>query len=286
MEPLSDGDPLPDDLGIDIEESVRFWNVVWPIVGYDIPPEIHRRILDADRILGERDTWSEETARRMRFAVSVHDGIAAAFYHRDRIEEIEREIVKAIRAEISVGREGQTSSTATPKLSFEYVAYLNASRRTLEYLSRAVSVCFDRNTDKIKKLGNVLLDAEPYELASRVSAICGSIYPRFPHLLNQAHGMSARDQAAHKRPVEPVYLFVMFWHGKLGIELHAGNVGPLEPYNTLDIERMTADEPRLSKSLDAELAGLVDFCVELLELAARAEADRVANEPSQRRSDR
>jgi hypothetical protein len=258
----------------------RWWEVIWPIVGYDLPPDIQRRLLDADRVVGEPQTWSDETRRRMQFLINVQDGIGAAYYHRDRIEAIEREIVTSIRAHFSAGQEGQTSSTATPKLSFEYIAYLNAARRTLEYVARAVSVCFDRNTEKIKRLASAVADAKPPDLAARVVETCATIFERFPHLIDESRGMSARDQAAHRRPIEPAYLFVMFWHGKVGIELHAGNAGPLEPYNTLDLARMTADEPRLSKSLDVELADLVDFCVELLDLAARAEARRIGNASS------
>lgn len=98
-------------------------------------------------------------------------------------------------------------------------------------------------------------------------------------MLAGAKGKSLRDKAAHERPLQLAYLVVRFDEGRIGIELHDADAGQLAPIRVEDMnDRNLLDhEPRLTKALDAQLADLVDFCVELLELAARAEAHRVAN---------
>jgi hypothetical protein len=52
--------------------------------------------------------------------------------------------------------------------------------------------------------------------------------------------------------------------------------GLLPPLETLDPERMSRDEPILTQAIDARLAGLHDFCAELIDLAIQAEEWRLA----------
>lgn len=267
--------PLPDEYA----GMASLREVLWPVIGHDLPDPVDRRLVAIFEVVGERETWSQETQRRMGFPWYVFAGLEAAYYHRDRVESIEREIVETIRANLPTVKHGSTSWTRTPRISYEWIAYLNASRRTLEYLARAVSECFDGSTDKIKKLANVVSNADPSSgLAADVVTACGAITDRFAHLLASTKGESLRDQAAHKRPVEPTVLVVVFHEGKIGVELHDNAVGQLARVRSVDLDQLTLDhEPRLTKVLDTQLADLVDFCAELLNLAARAEAHRIAN---------
>jgi hypothetical protein len=249
---------------------------LWPIIGSDLPSEIFRRIDGTYAVLGEPESWSDATQRRVGFLLHVSDGLEAAYYHRDRIEAIEREIVATIRAKFTPGPHGQTFSSRTPKIGHEWIAYLNASRRTLEYLARAVSECFVRNTSKIKSLANAVDDAKPTDLAAEVARECANVERRFPHLLSETRGTSHRDRTAHHAPLEPAWLLVVFLDGKIGVELQAGDTAHLEELKTLDIKRMARDEPRLAQALDVELADLTEFCVNLMSLATQAEARRIA----------
>ena len=260
----------------DAADALRRHDLLWPIIGTDLPTEVFRRVDATYDVLGQPEGWSEETQRRVGFLLHVSDGLEAAHYHRDRIEAIERDIVATIRANFSEGPDGQTSSSRTPKISHEWIAYLNASRRTLEYLARAVAECFARNTSKIKKLASTVDGAKPTDLSAEVVRECESVERRFPHLLSETQGTSHRDRTAHHRPLEPAYLFVMFYGGKIGIELQRAETEHLEELKTLDMERMTRDEPRLAQALDVELGELVEFCVTLMSLATPAEARRVA----------
>ena len=132
---------LPDEFA----ELTRLHDLIWPIIGHDLPEHVFRRLDATFDVLGPPETWTAETERRAGFLIHVFDGMDAAYYHRDRIESIEREIVATLRANYSAGTHGQSASTRTPVISHEWIAYLNASRRTLDYAARAVSVCFRRS---------------------------------------------------------------------------------------------------------------------------------------------
>ena len=69
---------------------------------------------------------------------------------------------------------------------------------------------------------------------------------------------------------------IFFPDGRVGIELHDMGRGLLPPLETLDPERMSRDEPILTQAIDARLAGLHDFCAELIDLAIQAEEWRLA----------
>ena len=49
--------------------------------------------------------------------------------------------------------------------------------------------------------------------------------------------------------------------------------------DTLEIERLTRDEPRLTKIVDAQLDDVTDFCMKLLDVAATAEVWRLESQP-------
>ena len=250
--------------------------MLWPIIGTDLPTDVFRRVHATYDVLCEPEDQSEETQRRVGFLLHVADGLEATYYHRDRIEAIERDIVATIRGSFSQGPHGQTSSTRTPKIGHEWIAYLNASRRTLEYLARAVAECFARNTSKIKSLAKTVAGATPTDLSAEVVSACANVERRFPHLLSETRGTSLRDRTAHHAPLEPAWLLLVSLGDKIGIELQDGGHGQLDDLKTLDMERMTRDEPRLAQALDAELAELTDFCVTLMSLATQAEAHRIA----------
>ena len=81
-----------------LADSRRLFEVLWSVVGCEVPAGVHQRLTGALDLAGEPDTRAEETRRRLNFAIHVLDGIEAAYYHRDRIEEIERGIVRELRA--------------------------------------------------------------------------------------------------------------------------------------------------------------------------------------------
>lgn len=248
------------------------------LVRNDLLQSTDRRFFAVLDRLGDPRQRSDQTNRRVERLLHIRDGLLAAQYHRDRIESIEREIVKRVReAAPAPWRPGSSASIRMPIVSHEYVAFLLACRRTLDYLARAVATCFARDTYRIKRLAPALADAGPPDLAAQAIRRCADLQSDFPDLLTQPGNLSERDRAAHHWPVEPAYLLIVFFEdGRTGIELRDGGGGHLPTANTLDPDRMTRDEPLLTASLDARLDRLTSFCVDLTETAVEAELRRIA----------
>lgn len=166
-----------------------------------------------------------------------------------------------------------------PVVAHEYIAYLFAARRTLDYLALGVSGCLGRNVYSVKRLALGVADAKPRKIAEQVAAECDRLHERFADLLTEDKGrLSERDTAAHYAPIEPAYVLIVFFpDGRVGIELRDGGRGHLPGMDTLDPVRMTTDELRLTASIDRRLSDLADFCVRLVSLGVDAELARLQN---------
>lgn len=254
------------------------FELLWPIVGNDLPGEVSDAIFaELDR-LGAPETRSADTQKHTERLLLAREGLLAVYYHRDRIELIERTVVERIRGALpDVGLPpGASATTRMPVIAHEFTAYLLAARRTLDYLTRGVGSCFDRpSVYKITKLAAALTDAAPTHLASQVVAECSNVTGRFPHLLRHEDQLSDRDRAAHYWPIELANLLIVHFldHG-LGIEFKDGGQGYLPEYDDLDPSRMSRDEPMLTAAIDKQLAELSSFCIRLLSLAVDAEIAR------------
>jgi hypothetical protein len=260
-----------------LEHGLKLHALLWPLVGNDLPETTDRRFFGLLDGLGDPRERSTDTNRKVERLLHVRDGLLAAHYHRDGIERIEREIITRIRQSgPSLVRPGSTASLRMPIVGHEYVAFLLACRRTLDYLALGVATCFDGDTYRIKKLAAALGDARPTDLAMRVIDICGHVEANFPDLLSGSGGLSERDRAAHYRPIEPAYLLIVFFRdGRIGIELQDGGAGHMPTASSLDPDRMTRDEPLLSASLDRRLERVTSFCLELIAVAVEAEQRRL-----------
>ena len=273
-----------DGVGQIIGPGRKFVEHIWPLIGNELPSEVHERILGPLDRLGDPEERAEESIRRARRIVDVHEGLLAAHYHRDNIERIEVELVRRLREVYPEGSapEGGGVSAVMPVVAHEYMAYLFAARRTLDYLAKAVSALFGRWVHSIKDLAGDLEHGMPKDLAERASAISKTAVERFPDLLTADGERSDRDQAAHFKPIAPAFLSVVFFiGGRVGIELHDSRGRLLPPMNTLDPERMSRDEPILTQAIDARLADLHEFCGDLIDLAIEAEEWRLAQEDKQ-----
>jgi hypothetical protein len=252
----------------------QLFSAVWPIIGNEPPPDVHGAFrAELDR-LGEPSSWSERTAERNERLLLSSEGLLAAYYHRDRVAGVERQVIEAIRAlpPESLPPAGGSTTMRMPVLAHEFVAYLLAARRTLEYLARGVGACFDRpSVYKITKLASALGDAAPAELAAKAVTELDGISGRFPHLLGHEGELSHRDRVAHYWPIEPAQLMVIHGHdGRIGIDLV--DAGPkLLPEFDFDWERMARDKCPLTEVLDLQLVELSSLCTRLLAIAVDAE---------------
>lgn len=260
-------------------QSMRLHDVITPIVDSSPPTEIHERLLTSIRQLGEASVENGNVALLM----NVREGLAAARYHRDRIEAIERDIVERVREAFptETERPSSTASIRVSTIAHEYIAYLNSIRRMLDYLARAVAACFGLEGASIKKLAKMLREHRPGQLAERVAEECDELLDRFDYVLSRDDRKSPRDRAAHREPIEPVWLLIVWFPtGPVGVELQDGGHGALlEPDTSLvlDPARMTRDTPLLAAAIDDQCARLHDFVLELVEIAAEAEIARTTS---------
>jgi hypothetical protein len=268
--PIVADDQINDD---SVAAGRQAFELLWPVVGNSLPQRVNAALLVELRRLGEPQSWSSATKLRSERLMLSHAGLLAAYYHRDRIEEIEREVVRRIRSAWPRGRPPGTSmSLAMPVLGHEFVAYLLAARRTLDYLARGVATCFNRpSVYRISKLSSGLADAKPADLAVAVGQVCADIAVRFPHLLSREGDRSDRDTAAHYWPIEPAHLLIIeFPNGRVGIELRDAGQGYLQTPNDIDSSRMSRDEPALAAVIDDQLSDMSDFIVRLTSIAVDA----------------
>ena len=250
------------------------FGLLWPVIGNGLPTGISNAFF---REIGRLDlsaVGSEATRKHHERLILTYQGLLAAYYHRDRIESIEREIVRRIRAAPpEILRPGATASGRMPVVGHEFVAYLLAARRTLDYLARGVGSCFNQSSVyKITKLASAVADLPPGELATQVVEQCAGVVDRFPHLLSEDARLSDRDRAAHYWPIEPAFfLIVHFPTGGIGLELRDGGHGYLPTHGDLDLDRMSRDEALLTTAIDSQLDELSSFCNRLIAIAVDAE---------------
>src|SRR4051812_18098249 len=180
-----------------------------------------------------------------------YEGMLAVQYHRERVSVIERETFERVREAFPDPWNGSETfiSIKMSTLGFEYVAYLNACRRTLDYLALAVASLFLRQGGSIKGLAKTVTAAEPRDLSTQVALISANVLDRFPRLLSREEAKSPRDRAAHRQPVEAAALGVSLGPEGVRIALQDSGVGNLQPVTS--IEQMGTNPP-LAAVLDNE----------------------------------
>jgi hypothetical protein len=253
--------------------SLNTFTLLWPIVGNDLPPAVQEAISAELERMGPPADWSQTTSEHSERLLLSRAGLLAAYYHRDRIASIERAVIDRVRdASPPDLLPGASASVRMPVISHEFVAYLLAARRTLDYLARGVATCFDRpRAYRITKLVSTLADARPRRLAAEVAELCADVSARFPHLLSHEDSLSDRDRAAHYWPIEPAHLLIVhFPDGGLGIEFRDDGEGYLRTPNELDPGRMLKDDLLLTKAIDTQLADLGSFVTQLLAIGVDA----------------
>ena len=204
--------------------------------------------------------------------VNVWEGMLAVQYHRNEVERIIRETVDWVRVEFGESWSGREISISIKMstLGFAYVAYLNAERSTLDYLAKAIAVCFGQQHSTITKLTKTIKQCEPSNLVGQVTSACDGLHHRFSHVLSEGNRTSERDQAQHYWPIKtPSLLVVLDAHG-VGVRLQDGSIDDLSALNT----RVSAGRQRLIDTVDQQIADLEDFAIQRLEIAVKAERQR------------
>jgi hypothetical protein len=262
-----------------IERGLKLHDLIWPVIGNELPIEVHDRLVGPIDRLGDPRERSEDSIGRTQRIFNVYDGLLAAQYHRDNIERIEVELVRRFREAYPEGsRPGVGGvSSLMPVVAHEYVAYLFAARRTLDYLAQAVSVLFGLRVFSIKDLARSLPHGKPKDLAAQAAALGEGVIERFPDLLSAGEARSDRDQAAHYTPIAPATPVDRVLPGRP----RRDRVPRRRTRDTTadGDARSRADEqrrPDLTQAIDARLADLHELCGDLIDLAIQAEEWRLA----------
>ncbi|HEX4033582.1 MAG TPA: hypothetical protein VHX66_03980 [Solirubrobacteraceae bacterium] len=252
------------------DPTARLRAMLGPLIGVEHPQSFENCFLAMLAPFQDASRACDEGRRRNDLVVNVWEGMLAVRYHRNAVERIELETIRRVLDEFTPPWEGPETSISIKMstLGFEYVAYLNAARRTLDYLARGVAACFSRQGGSIKALAKTLTDAEPRGLAEEVRTACAGVVERFPHLLSARDGKSPRDRAAHRSPVEAASLLVVLGPNGIGMALQDGEIGHLAPASQIAISGATPGQPQLTSVLDAQIRELEDFVLEVLAYAA------------------
>jgi hypothetical protein len=103
--------------------------------------------------------------------VDTRKGFSASVYHLENMKRISSDVIDAIYKDESVvkalndlfpgNKKGIVAPNNPAILDFEYQAYLLATRRTLEYLSKGINAYFLDSSTRIRKLSSSLNNAKP-----------------------------------------------------------------------------------------------------------------------------
>jgi hypothetical protein len=174
-------------------------------------PQIVRLQLEG----GARQDWS---ARLQRGLANVHEGLAAAHYHADRVRQIEERIVGVVD-QLDLER-GQTISFPSRLLTFEYQAFVLALRRTLEYLAAATAAFFKLDQPRIRHLADNLGGRAPTEVGSEVAEYVRDVLRQLPRVLSEGEELSVRDRIVHTESVDAGTFNVLLNPASGELEIH------------------------------------------------------------------
>lgn len=187
------------------------------IAGYELPLEarsgflqFHRFITDpvpsyiaAWRASPTKEHWYHRHVNGV--LGDVQNAVRRAFYHRDRMAEIEEALLRAIEKVDYRSKLGNSTCALghTPKWDFEYQAFVLATRSALDYLRRALSGYFQDKSHYYNSWPKALRAAKPKTLADALLAVYEAKKEGLVYLKQNEAGVSLRDQIAHHGHVSP-----------------------------------------------------------------------------------
>jgi hypothetical protein len=187
------------------------------IAGYELPPEARNGFLAFHKFITDPvpnyiSTWRASTATEHWYhrhvngiLGDVQSAIRRAFYHRDRMAEIEGALLNAIDKVDYKSRLGNSTFAlgSTHKWDFEYQAFVLAIRSALDYLRRALSAYFRDKGHSYNSWPKALRSAKPRGLTDALLATYEARKDGLVYLKQNQAGVSLRDQIAHHGHVSP-----------------------------------------------------------------------------------
>jgi hypothetical protein len=190
------------------------------IAGYELPPEARRGFLlfhkfITDPVPSYISAWraSKQTEHWYHRHVNgilgdVQGAVARAYYHRDRMAQIESALLSAIERVDYRSKLGNSTFGlgSTLKWDFEYQAFVLATRSALDYLRRALSAYFQDKSHSYNTWPKALRAAKPKALAEALLATYEARRNGLVYLKQNQAGVSLRDQIAHHGHVSPAVI--------------------------------------------------------------------------------
>lgn len=187
------------------------------IAGHELPPDarkgflaFHKFITDSEPNYISKWRASKETEHWYHRHVNgvlgdVQSAVARAYYHSDRMANIEDALLRAIEQVDYKSRLGNSVFAIgnTPKWDFEYQAFVLATRSALDYLRRALSAYFKDKSHSYNSWPKALRSATPKALADALLATHEARQGGLVYLKQNQAGVSLRDQIAHHGHVSP-----------------------------------------------------------------------------------
>jgi len=193
------------------------------IAGYELPLEARRAFLSfhkfvTDPVPNYAAEWRSSPAtehwyhRHVNGVLGdVQSAVARAFYHRDRMAEIEGALLRAIEKVDYKSLLGNSSCGfgSTLKWDFEYQAFVLATRSALDYLCRALSAYFKDKSHSYNSWPRMLRAAKPKALADALLAVHEAQREGLVYLKQNQAGVSVRDRIAHHGHVSAATINLM-----------------------------------------------------------------------------
>jgi len=185
------------------------------IVGYELAPEKTRAfsefrnyitadpkppfVLQAD---GDPDAARWLKLLREGVLEATQNALACVYYHHNRIAEMESRVTSVLYATGIVERLQACNAAIVPlntvAIDAEYQAFILASRRCLDYFTRALAASFHAHFHSFRKFGNFLTDREPVVVSRALKAEHQNYVDKFSRaLLSTSTTKSTRDLISH-----------------------------------------------------------------------------------------
>lgn len=188
-------------------------------IGFDVPDSVKMKFkivkVKADslnRLTIEGGSDRDWLTKFKGSIENVNDGLAASYYHLSNVEKLEQKVISIAFEELPIIKSPKGCCIAmdnSEKLGFEYIAFLSALRRTLEYLSVSVGAFFKQETHKFSSLAKSIKEREPKGISIQIDKKLQEHVTNLSDIYSESHGWAPRDIITHKKPVSP-WLNIIF----------------------------------------------------------------------------
>jgi len=181
------------------------------IVGSDLPTDVRAVFLRFHKLITKpaprfltvwkadpRDAWRAAKLTNGILA-DVQNCVGAALYHLRRIKKLESEVSAAVLESGALKKLGGSTIGGgnSIKLSAEYHAFVQAYRRSLEYLTGAASALLGNKSHSFRKIPKSWENVRNQRLADALIAIRQDYETPMAFVLTDGPQKSVRDRVAH-----------------------------------------------------------------------------------------